>query len=359
MARPGVTYSEVSHEAQRLVAAGKAPTIEAIRIALGTGSNSTLGAHLRTWKTRQGQTQEIASKEHIPEALVATLKGLWEQVMDEAEGKIQAIHQETQQDTTKLTQELQHFQQNSVHWQQQHQQIKQERDAFAHDKATLEQLLNNAKIEMAALSEKYAAIEKQAQEKQLRAEELRQQNQQMQANLEHYRAASLEQRVVDQQRHEQQQKQLEQTISQTNQELAQIKQENLILQQQNQETNFERNTLKSQLDKLNGQHQLATERLADALNELAKKSQAQQHWQEQHDIISTKWDEQNKSFIELQTQHTLSKQELTTIKDELKEINAQNKALSHEKWILGQEKSQLYGQLKQLQEIHGLKESYS
>lgn len=53
MARPGVTYHEVSIIAQRLIAAGKNPTIDAIRIELGTGSNSTLGTHLRIFKERQ------------------------------------------------------------------------------------------------------------------------------------------------------------------------------------------------------------------------------------------------------------------------------------------------------------------
>ena len=73
MARPGVTYHEVSIIAQRLIAAGKNPTIDAIRIELGTGSNSTLGAHLRTFKERQTQTQQLATKENIPEELIAVI----------------------------------------------------------------------------------------------------------------------------------------------------------------------------------------------------------------------------------------------------------------------------------------------
>ena len=36
-------------------------------------------------------------------------------------------------------------------------------------------------------------------------------------------------------------------------------------------------------------------------------------------------------------------------KTELAELREQNKVLAHEKWVLGQEKSQLYGQLKQLE----------
>ena len=34
---------------------------------------------------------------------------------------------------------------------------------------------------------------------------------------------------------------------------------------------------------------------------------------------------------------------------EIAELREQNKILAHEKWILGQEKAQLYGQLKQLE----------
>ena len=76
------------------------------------------------------------------------------------------------------------------------------------------QLLTNARIEIATLTEKLAGAEQQNQEKQARIDELHRQNQQIQVNLEHYRAASLEQRLTDQQRCEQQQKQLEQTVQQ-------------------------------------------------------------------------------------------------------------------------------------------------
>ena len=37
------------------------------------------------------------------------------------------------------------------------------------------------------------------------------------------------------------------------------------------------------------------------------------------------------------------------MRSELESIIAQNKLLAHDKWILGQEKAQLFGQLKQLE----------
>ena len=75
MARPGVTYLDVSNtRPAKLVAAGRTPTIETIRIALGTGSNSTLGTHLRTWKSKQDITQQVAIKENIPERVNLSAK---------------------------------------------------------------------------------------------------------------------------------------------------------------------------------------------------------------------------------------------------------------------------------------------
>jgi chromosome segregation ATPase len=186
-------------------------------------------------------------------------------------------------------------------------------------------------------------------QKQDHIDELRRQNQQIQANLEHYRNASLEQRIADQERYEQQQNQLETTIQQISHKLTKVQHEKSVSQQENQRLTFENDNLKTQLDKLNVQHESISTRLTDALNELAKKTQDQQHWQAQLQTLQVKWDEQNKSFLELQTKHAISSRQLETVTAEIKEIRDQNKVLAHEKWVLGQEKAQLYGQLKQLE----------
>jgi hypothetical protein len=343
MARPGVTYHEVSIIAQRLIAAGKNPTIDAIRVELGTGSNSTLGAHLRSFKERQTQTQQLATKESIPEELIAVIKGLWERIMTQSEEKIQAIQQETAQDIMQLRQEVQSLLQSNTNWQQQFQKATQERDAFAHEKSTLEQLLANSKIEAAAMTEKLSGFEQKVTEKQIRIDELHKQHKQTQANLEHYRTTSLEQRMSDQQRFEQQQKISEQTILQVNQKLNLTSQENITLEKQSQKIIFENENLKSELHKLNAQNEILISRLSDAQNELAKTTQNL----EQLQAMPIRFDEQNKILTELQTQHALTQQQLEFEKLKSKEISDQNKDLASEKWILGQEKAQLYGQLKQ------------
>lgn len=351
MARSGVTYVEVSNAAKQLVAAGKTPTVEMVRIALGTGSNSTINTHLRDWKARQTQVQSVATKENLPEELIVTIKGLWNLVMDQAEEKITVIQQEAKQKLEQATQELKQLQQESGQWQQQYHQIKQERDGLAHEKSIIEQLLADAKIATATLTEKIIGFEQKNQEKQAYIDEMQRQNQQIQANLEHYRAAALEQRLADQQRYEQQQRQLEQTIKQINQELTTIKQENILLQQQHHQVGFERNGLKAQLDELNVQRGTITVHLTEALAKLSKTEEAQKHWQNQHSALIAKFDEQNKLFVELQAKHAMLLQQLETINAELKDMRQQNKTLANDKWALGQEKARLYGQLKQIESV--------
>lgn len=50
MARPGITYQEVSAAADGIVAAGENPTIQRVRAALGTGSPNTIHKHLTVWR---------------------------------------------------------------------------------------------------------------------------------------------------------------------------------------------------------------------------------------------------------------------------------------------------------------------
>ena len=92
--------------------------------------------------------------------------------MNQSEDKIQLIHQESQEELISLKQTTQTLQQDNAYWQQQHQQAKQERDSYAHDKSTLKQLLANVKIEIVTLTEKLVGFEQQQQEKQSRIDEL-------------------------------------------------------------------------------------------------------------------------------------------------------------------------------------------
>jgi hypothetical protein len=74
MARTGIEEKDVFEAADRLIEAGKAPTLEAIREKLGTGSFATISAHLKKWREQKIQESPIPEP---PEALATTLKQIW------------------------------------------------------------------------------------------------------------------------------------------------------------------------------------------------------------------------------------------------------------------------------------------
>lgn len=348
MARPGVTYSEVALIAEQLTTQEKNPTIEMIRRLLGRGSNSTLSAHLRDWKQNQTDIKKIATKSCLPEEFIATLKGLWEKVMDQAENKIQIIQTEIQDKWMQQHQEIEILTKKNADEQQRYQAIKQAHDELFQEKQFLIHSLEEIKIKNATLQEQLIGHEKYQQEKQQHVIDLQQQNQQIQANLEHYRVASLEQRMADQERYEQQHKQLEQMIQQKNQILHVTKQEKQLFEQKNHQLELEQKYLNEQLTQSRVQQERLDERLTETLENLAKRTQAAEHLQNQLNNLNEKFSQNKVNVQQLNIQYNIVLQQLNVTQIELKETVEQNKKLIQEKWILGQEKAQLFGQLKQI-----------
>jgi chromosome segregation ATPase len=349
MSRPGITYFDVSKAAQELIGQGKSPTVELVRALLRTGSNSTISTHLRSFREKQDPANQLLIQTRLPDELISLMKGLWERVITQAGTQVETIKQEVQQEITQLKKTAQDLQQENNRHQQQYSQTKQERDGFFQEKSALENILSDIKIEKAALQTRQDGLTQQLKEKQSRIDELHRQNQQTQANLEHYRTTSAEQRQQDQQRCEQQQNLLDQTLKTLKNEAAELLSQKITLQQSNEQLHFEKISLQAQLDKMTDYYEIASSRLSEASKSLSQEKNTRQHWQAQFENINIKWEEQTQLNIDLKIHMAALSQEIKSIKSELIEISSQNKALAHEKWILGQEKAQLYGQFKQLE----------
>lgn len=78
MGRIGLSFEDVSQAAQLLQAQGKAPTVDAVREHLGTGSKTTISYHLKQWKSQQG-----AAQGSLPSELLNVVTGLWERLQAE------------------------------------------------------------------------------------------------------------------------------------------------------------------------------------------------------------------------------------------------------------------------------------
>ena len=84
MARIGVTLQDVEDAAARLKLQGKPPTVARVREFLGTGSNSTIAKHLKSWRDNQYANLQTSLPESIPKSLIPAIELFWSQSVKEA-----------------------------------------------------------------------------------------------------------------------------------------------------------------------------------------------------------------------------------------------------------------------------------
>ena len=240
------------------------------------------------------------------------------------------------------------LQKDNIHLSQSEKRLKNERDALAQEKSVLEQMIHKSASEMATINARHDGLQQQLMDKQSRVNELHKQNQQTQANLEHYRMASLEQRQQELQRFENQMQVLSQTMQQLKCENDAIKQTNNQLQKLQHELQSLKKITQAELDKVTKKFETASAELIIANKAVVQKTESQQHWQSQFEKIDASREERAKIMMDLQTQNSVLNLQLATLQKELIDASQQNKTLAHDKWILGQEKAQLFGQLKQV-----------
>jgi chromosome segregation ATPase len=90
MARPGINYEDVRQAAVHLLEKGINPSIQRVREALGTGSNSTIAEHLKRWQQELTEAPRTVLPPSIPEAVMTALEAFWRIAVEQAD----AIYQE-------------------------------------------------------------------------------------------------------------------------------------------------------------------------------------------------------------------------------------------------------------------------
>ena len=351
MARHGISYDDVISAANTLKGQGKSVTIENVRGFLGTGSAGTINQHLRRWKEAQYSTQKIASKENLPEPLIALIKGLWEGVLIQSTEQFAPIESAYSQEISELKSELEKYRANNQRWQKLFNQWQQEKNQLANEKLTLEQALEFAHKENSSLHTKQDALLQQLQDREIRIDELHRLHKQAQENLEHYRESARGQRLLDQQQFEQQKQQLQFEIKNANEQSMVQRDKISTLQQQNQTLIHSH----SVIEKNNAQMQSLLEQTKSKLEEVEKTTSehlsASLHWQNQYHELQKKLDLKTSQFVDIQAESKIILQKQIEMQQSLKDLQDQNKLLSHEKWEIAQEKSHLEGRLRQIQEM--------
>ncbi|CAM4456434.1 MAG: Chromosome partition protein Smc [Legionellaceae bacterium] len=348
MARSGITYLQVAQAAETIVASGKTPTIEGIRQALKTGSNSTIMTHFKRWKGQQDGISLLAQKEQLPMELVAALKGIWQQVIDQAEIKINTIQEESALAIGEVNAEFEKLQQEYKQKVQAFQALNEENQRLLSEKETLGSLHQTATLELATYCEKEKGLVQQLQEKEERIKEFREQIKKVQDNLEHYRQSAHEQRLADQARFSEQTHQLEQTIAKLNGSITHLQNENKESLRYSERLNTENSTLKTQLEEVTNHYTEIKNRFEKTNKALLEATITQEQHDKSYEKLETQLEKSQQEVLDLKLKQAGLLEKVEMLTSTTQALTEQNKLLSHDKWILIQEKAQLLGQLKQL-----------
>jgi chromosome segregation ATPase len=200
MARGGLYKTDIQKARQSLLAQGKHPSVDAIRIALGnTGSKSTIHRYLKELEAEDGGAgAKVAISESLQDLVSRLASRLHEEADEriaEAQAACKAQVQErndalerTKQDAAALAAQLQRTER----------QLAEERDRLS----VATQALHAAEVAAAAQGERVAGQTARLAELEGHVISLEQKHGQARDALEHFRTATKEQRDQEHRRHE-------------------------------------------------------------------------------------------------------------------------------------------------------------
>jgi chromosome segregation ATPase len=217
MGRSGLYKLDVKQAREILVAQGKHPSVDAVRIALGnTGSKTTIHKYLRELQEEEG----VDRKSSISEVLQDLVERLAGQLQAEANEKLEAAnvkHQEQARAQVGLIATLRAEVKDVT------ERLTQTNDALTQEQRVhtgTRESLQDMTATCRAAEQRIVGLEERLHENEQHRQSLEQKHEHARQSLEHYRSSVREQREQDQRRHEQQVQQLQVEIRQLQQSLV-------------------------------------------------------------------------------------------------------------------------------------------
>jgi chromosome segregation ATPase len=231
MARSGLYKSDVQKARDALLAQGKHPSLDAVRIELGnTGSKSTIHKYLKELETEDGgadgrKASVSEAVQDLAERLASQLHAEAAVAVDDMVAKVAEQARAHQAQMAELQAERDRF---SAQLQQTESAWRQETDAHQVSKMALQR----EAVTRATLEEQTTGLRERLSENEAHRQSLEQKHDHARQALEHYRESVKEQRDQDQRRHEQQiqqlqaeMRQLQQTVVVKQDEVTRLNQE--------------------------------------------------------------------------------------------------------------------------------------
>ena|SRR3990167_2906369 len=286
MGRGGVTLSEVEQAALYLQDKGRAPTVDGVREYLGTGSRTTLAAHLKKWKDAQQD-----GTGHIPKQLASVVAGLWDQLQEQANSRIAALQAKFDAEMVEIRKELVVAKGDTMKQETLFVETRQQLDATRSEVTELTKKLQEAGQSCERLAILNETASKQLDDTKAENQRLHDLSRQIQRNLEHYQEAIHRQKTEDSLRQEKQQATFRQEISTLEQTLADT---------------ARRLTAAEKDASLHAQE--ATARQAEFVS-----------LRERHDLLAKEYREKENQFLQFTTRHDLLLEQHDSLKQSLAE----------------------------------------
>jgi|TARA_B100001105_G_C22398434_1_gene447941 chromosome segregation ATPase len=210
MARAGILYSQVAKAAAQLAAAGKTPTIDTVREALGdTGSKSTIAPMLKRWKTEH---QEVVADANLglPVELVDAVKSIYERLQGDVARQLEEASQAHDKALDAMRDQRDAAQVELAQLRQAHSALMQESTQAQQTLAQRLQELQAQALALTAAQTENAGLQQRLADRAAEAHALNQQLTQARAQFEHFQEAAARQRAEERQAFEQHLARLEQ-----------------------------------------------------------------------------------------------------------------------------------------------------
>ena len=232
MARGGVYRTEVEKARNALLAEGKHPSVDAVRVALGnTGSKTTIHRHLKDLEAEDAAG--VGGKYPISDALADLVSRLAGRLNEEADTQIAEAKTRFEAQLRERTEQLERAQQEASAVRTQ---LERAETVYHDEKATHEatqQSLQEATTQIRQLKERVAGLNTRLAEHEAHAHSLEEKHRHAREALEHYRTSVKEQRDQDQRRHEHQIQELQVALRQANETIAEKNHDLLQLNRDN------------------------------------------------------------------------------------------------------------------------------
>ena len=252
MARAGIYKSEVVRARNNLLAMGRHPSIDSVRIELGnTGSKGTIHRFLKEIEEEEGGI--TGTQVAVSEAIQDLSSRLAERLHEEADQRISALTDKQKAEIAELNNVMTALRNEVDAFRGQ---VERLTLALAAEKATNEDTqtrLQEEKLTVARLSQRIHDLDEQRSKEEAHRQSLEEKHRHAREALEHFRQSSKDQREQDQRQHDQQIQFLQGELRTAREALNAKQQETLLAHQDNARVANELAHTKSEL------HQLQTE----------------------------------------------------------------------------------------------------